>query len=275
MNAIVGEKLAIISPKAQTTRHKALAIYSDEESQMIFLDTPGYHKAKTKLGDFMVSEVMASLEETDIIMLVIDRTSLGEIEKQLMQIMEKSDSKKILVINKTDTFEPDDYLLFYNKMVEEQKFDHVIGITAQQGLGIAELCRLLKNELPEGPEYYPPDQLTDQTERVIVGELIREKALLFLSDEVPHGIAVDIVKMKLRNDGRIYDIDADIICERESHKGIVIGKGGHTLKGIGKSAREDMERLLDCKVNLKLFVKVREDWRNHSSHLANLGYKKS
>lgn len=275
LNAIVGEKLAIISPKAQTTRHKALAIYSDDEVQMIFLDTPGYHKAKTKLGVFMVGEVMASLEEADIIMLVVDRTALGDIEEQLIGIIEKSNSKKILVINKTDTLEPESYLRFYERMSAEGKFDHVIGIAAQQGLGISELHRLLKENLPEGPEYYPPDQLTDQTEREIVGELIREKALLFLSDEVPHGIAVDVVKMKLRSAGNIYDIDADIICERESHKGIVIGRGGHTLKGIGKAAREDMEHLLDCKVNLKLFVKVREDWRNHSGHLSNLGYKRS
>lgn len=274
LNAIVGEKLAIISPKAQTTRHKALAIYSDSEAQMIFLDTPGYHKARTKLGDFMVGEVKNSLEEADIIMLVIDRTAIGDIESQLIQMMERHQAKKILVINKTDTFQSEDYLSFYNRMTEETLFHHVIGIAAQQGLGISELQRLLKEELPEGPEYYPPDQLTDQTEREIVGELIREKALLFLSDEVPHGIAVDIVKMKLRSGGGMYDIDADIICERESHKGIIIGKGGHTLKGIGKAAREDMERLLDCRVNLKLFVKVREDWRNHSGHLSNLGYKR-
>ncbi|MDO4753824.1 MAG: GTPase Era [Bacillota bacterium] len=274
LNAIVGEKLAIISPKAQTTRHKALAIYCDEEAQMIFLDTPGFHRAKTKLGDFMVGEVMSSLEEVDIVMLVVDRAGLGDIEEQLIQVIKRSDAKKILVINKTDTMDPDAYLSFYNQSTASGIFDHVIGIAAQQGLGILELNRLIKNELPEGPHYYPPDQLTDQTERTLVGELIREKALLFLSDEVPHGIAVDIVKMKLRKDQNIYDIDADIICERESHKGIVIGKSGHTLKGIGKAAREDMERLLDCKVNLKLFVKVREDWRNSASHLSGLGYKK-
>lgn len=274
LNALVGEKLAIISPKAQTTRHKALAIFCDAQAQMVFVDTPGFHRARTKLGDFMVSEVMSSLEEVDAILLVVDRPLFGDIEQELLRVTEKSGAKKILVINKVDTMSPEAFASFYAEAEGMRLFDHMIGISASQGKGIADLITALKGLLPEGPEYYPPDQLTDQTERTIVGELIREKALLFLSDEVPHGIAVDVVKMKMRKDRKIYDIDADIICERETHKGIIIGRGGHTLKGIGKAAREDMERLLGCQVNLKLFVKVREDWRNSLSHLSNFGYKK-
>lgn len=273
LNSVVGEKLAIISPKAQTTRHKALAIYNDEDSQMVFVDTPGFHKAKTKLGEFMVGEVHSSLD-VDVIVLVADRPKFGDTEEELMAILQSASCPKILAINKTDTMSPEQFASFYSAAEERKFFDRIVGVSATLGKGISELVSEIRNFLPEGPQYYPSDQLTDQTERTIVGELIREKTLLFLSDEVPHGIAVDIVKMKMRPDKPLYDIDADIICERESHKGIIIGKGGHTLKGIGKAAREDMERLLGTKVNLKLFVKVREDWRNHSGHLSNFGYKK-
>lgn len=274
LNALVGEKLAIISPKAQTTRHRALAIYNDDESQIVFVDTPGFHKAKTKLGEYMVSEVHGSLDEIDVVMLVVDRPRFGDTELELLEIIAGVNAVKILVINKLDIMDAQEYADFFENVESEGMFDSVIGISAARGKGVAQILELLKNNLPEGPQYYPSDQLTDQTERTIVGELIREKALLFLSDEVPHGVAVDIVKMKLRSAGNIYDIDADIICERNSHKGIIIGKGGHTLKGIGKAAREDMERLLGCKVNLQLFVKVRDDWRNNFSQLAGLGYKK-
>lgn len=274
LNRIIGEKFAIISPKAQTTRHKALGIYNDEESQIVFVDTPGFHKARTGLGEFMVAEVHSSLEDVDVILLIADRPQLGDVEKELLQIMQKSRAKKVLVINKTDTMNSESYATFYQEMCASDAFDEVIGISAVNGLGIAELIRTIQRHLPEGPQYYPPDQYTDQTERTLAGELIREKALLFLSDEVPHGIAVEILKMKKRSDKNLYDIEADIICERESHKGIVIGRGGHTLKGIGKAAREDMERLLDCKVNLKMFVKVREDWRNNKNQLFGLGYRR-
>ncbi len=274
LNALVGEKLAIISPKAQTTRHRALAIYNDDQSQIIFVDTPGFHKARTKLGEFMVGEVRGSLEDVDVIMLVIDRPRFGDIETELIEIIKNSEAVKILVVNKLDTIDGEEYLEFFDQAEKAGIFQSIIGISATLGRGVAQTLDLLKNSLQEGPQYYPSDQLTDQTERTIAGELIREKTLLFLSDEVPHGIAVDIVKMKKRADRELYDIDADIICERASHKGIVIGKGGHTLKGIGKAAREDIERLLGAKVNLKLFVKVREDWRNNFSQLSGLGYKK-
>ncbi len=274
LNALVGEKLAIISPKAQTTRHRALAIYNDDQSQIIFVDTPGFHKARTKLGEFMVGEVRGSLEDVDVIMLVIDRPRFGDIETELIEIIKNSGAVKILVVNKLDTIDGEEYLEFFDQAEKAGIFQSIIGISATLGRGVAQTLDLLKNSLQEGPQYYPSDQLTDQTERTIAGELIREKTLLFLSDEVPHGIAVDIVKMKKRADRELYDIDADIICERASHKGIVIGKGGHTLKGIGKAAREDIERLLGAKVNLKLFVKVREDWRNNFSQLSGLGYKK-
>ncbi len=274
LNALVGEKLAIISPKAQTTRHRTLAIYNDDQSQIIFVDTPGFHKARTKLGEFMVGEVRGSLEDVDVIMLVIDRPRFGDIETELIEIIKNSGAVKILVVNKLDTIDGEEYLEFFDQAEKAGIFQSIIGISATLGRGVAQTLDLLKNSLQEGPQYYPSDQLTDQTERTIAGELIREKTLLFLSDEVPHGIAVDIVKMKKRADRELYDIDADIICERASHKGIVIGKGGHTLKGIGKAAREDIERLLGAKVNLKLFVKVREDWRNNFSQLSGLGYKK-
>ncbi len=274
LNAIIGEKLAIISPKAQTTRHKALAIYNDKEAQLVFVDTPGFHKARTKLGDFMVSEVRSSLEDVDLVVMVVDRPFFGDIEENLIEILKNNPAKKVLVINKLDEIAIDRFKEFYDKAAELELFDDVIGICASEGKGVNDLLSILKNMAPEGPQYYPDDQLTDQSERTIVGEIIREKSLIYLSDEIPHGIAVEVVKMKKRKGRELYDIEAEIVCERDSHKGIIIGKSGHTIKGIGKAAREDMERFLGKQVNLKLFVKVRQGWRDDPSQLRNFGYKK-
>ncbi len=274
LNAVVGEKLAIISPKAQTTRHKALAIYNDDESQLVFVDTPGFHKARTKLGDFMVSEVKSSLDDVDLIVMVVDRAFFGDVEKNLLEIVEKNRAPKVLVINKLDQVPMDAFKDFYEQVQTMHIFDDVLGICASEGKGIDDLLSLLKKYAPEGPRYYPEDQLTDQSERTIMGEIIREKALIYLSDEIPHGIAVDVVKMKKRRGKELYDIEAEIVCERDSHKGIIIGKSGHTIKGIGKAAREDMELFLGVKVNLKLFVKVRQGWRDDLAQLRNFGYKK-
>lgn len=280
LNALIGEKLAIVTPKAQTTRQRALAIYNDEDSQIIFVDTPGFHKSRTKLGDFMVSEVHSSLEGVDVIALVADRPELGDIEEALIKTIEKKPAKKILCFNKIDEIPMDRFAEAYKRAEElcgedgSKLFDDIIGICAIEGRGTAEFRELIKKHLPLGPMYYPDDQLTDQSERSIAAEIIREKTLLYLSDEVPHGIAVDVVSMKERDDRRLIDISADIICEKDSHKGIVIGRGGRTLKGIGAAARKDMERFFGKKINLKIFVKVRRDWRNNDNQLSGLGYKK-
>lgn len=273
LNMLIGEKLSIISHKPQTTRQRITGFYTDDDCQMIFVDTPGYHKAKNKLGDFMVSEVHNSLSSVDVIVLVVDAPRLGDIEQQLLDVMKASSAKKILVINKVDTMKPEDFSSFYDQMQSLEFLDGITGISALYGKGQSEIVQLLKQQLPEGPMYYPEDQYTDQTERSIVAEIIREKALLYLEDEVPHGIAVDVIKMRERTDKAICDIEADIVCERDSHKGIIIGKAGRKLKGIGKASREDIERMLQMQVNLKLFVKVREDWRDRDMYLKNFGYK--
>ncbi|MDN5352906.1 MAG: GTPase [Clostridiales bacterium] len=274
LNRIVGEKIAIMSDKPQTTRHKITAIYNDDVSQIVFVDTPGIHKPKNKLGDFMVTGAVNAMRDVDLVLLMTDHsTQIGPGDRFLLDLIEQAGVHAMLVINKIDRMSPEDFKTVYDVYDTMPFIEDIIGISATEGKGIDELIRRIQARLPEGPAFYPKDQLTDQTERTIVAEIIREKALQYLDDEIPHGVAVEIRSMKMRSDKELYDIEAEIICEKKSHKGIIIGKNGRKLKGIGKSARQDIERLLETQVNLQIWVKIREGWRDDSSMLKQLGYK--
>ncbi len=274
LNQIIGEKIAIMSDKPQTTRHKITAMYNDDESQIIFVDTPGIHKPKNKLGDFMVESALGAIKDVDVVVLMVDHSSkIGPGDQFLLDLIKDAKVDVILAINKVDLISPDTFKTIYDTYSTFPFIKDIVGLSASQGKGTHDLIKMLKNNLPEGPAYYPEDTMTDQTERTIVSEIIREKVLRYLQDEVPHGVAVEIQKMRKREDKDLYDIEANIICEKKSHKGIIIGKEGRKLKGIGKSARQDMETFLESKVNLQLWVKVREGWRDNSGLLKNLGYK--
>lgn len=274
MNRIVGEKVAIISDKPQTTRNRIQAIYTEEDFQAIFLDTPGIHKPKNKLGDYMVNISKETLNDVDLILwLVDDSLEIGPGDKFILEELREVETSKILVINKIDNIKAEEVKKILDNYKDEEKiFNAIIPISATEGSGITMLMENIKKILPEGPKYFPEDTLTDQPERVIVSEIIREKALKYLDEEVPHGIAVGIESMKKRKGTAIIDIDSVVYVERESHKGIVIGKGGRKLKGIGKSAREDLERFLGTKVNLKIWVKVEKNWRDKENLIKQFGY---
>jgi GTP-binding protein Era len=274
LNRLIGEKIAIMSDKPQTTRHKITAMYNDDTTQIVFVDTPGIHKPKSKLGDYMVSSAMNAVKDVDVVILMMDNSlKIGPGDQFLLDFIKESKVDVILAINKIDLLNPDEFKSIYD-MYEQMDFvKEVVGLSATMGHGVDALLDLIKKNLPEGPPYYPVDYLTDQTERSIVSEIIREKMLMYLEDEIPHGVAVEVQSMKLRPDGNMYDIEANIICEKKSHKGIIIGKEGRKLKGIGKSARQDMEQFLQKKVNLQLWVKIREGWRDNSNLLNSLGYK--
>ena len=257
LNRILGEKLTIISDKPQTTRNKIQLIYTDENMQAIFLDTPGIQTPKNKLGDYMLKVSMSTLNEVDVITYIVDTTEeIGKLDSEIIEKLKLVNTKIILLINKIDKISS----------------DKVIQISALNGDNVEGFLTSLKNNLPEGPMYYDKDSVTDQPIRQIVQELIREKALINLSDELPHGIAITIEKFKERQDKNLIDIDATIIVEKKSHKGMVIGKKGSMIKKIGTDARIDIEQLLDAKVNLKLWVKIDEEWRNKDSRLRYLGY---
>lgn len=275
LNAIIGEKLAIMSPKPQTTRHKIKGVYNDDECQIVFVDTPGIHKPKSKLGDYMVDSALSTISEVDVVVLMLDHSmNIGPGDEFLIDLIRNARAKTILVINKVDQLTPEQFRELYERFLALDFVEHVTGVSAIQGKGVADLIERIKRLLPEGPVYYDPDHFTDQTERDLVAELIREKALQYLDDEIPHGIAIEILKFKERVDKEIIDIEANIIAEKQSHKGIIIGKEGRKLKGIGKSAREEIELLLAKKVNLQLWVKVREGWRDNPTLMGSYGYKK-
>lgn len=274
MNQLIGQKIAITSEKPQTTRNRIQTVYTDERGQIIFLDTPGIHKAKNKLGEYMVHVAERTLKEVDLILWLVEPTTfIGAGERHIAEQLNQVDTPVILVINKIDTIKKEEILTCIDTYKEQCKFAEIIPVSALKGENKEELLRLLFSYLPEGPQYYEEDTITDQPERQITAELIREKALRLLSDEIPHGIAVAIDQMKERPGGRLMDIDATIICERDSHKGIVIGKQGAMLKRIGTAARIEIENLLDMKVNLKLWVKVKKDWRDSDFLLKNYGYR--
>ncbi|MEW9122898.1 MAG: GTPase Era [Thermotaleaceae bacterium] len=274
MNRIIGEKIAIMSDKPQTTRNKIQSVYTQEDFQIIFLDTPGIHKPKNKLGEYMVKAAHQTLKEVDVILFLIDDTAnMGAGDQFIIESLKTVETPIILVINKIDLIPPDIYEKLYHAYDELGIFAEIMGISALEDINIKKLVDKIVSKLPEGPQYFPGDMITDQPERVIVSEIIREKLLHYLHDEVPHGVAVEIESMKKREDKDMVDIQATILCERKSHKGIIIGKNGRKLKGIGKSAREDIERLLGTKIFLELWVKIKEDWRDHEGTLNHLGYK--
>ena len=270
LNALIGQKIAIISPKPQTTRGKILGIMSEDDMQVIFLDTPGFHKPKNKLGETMIKAVNETIGEADFLLVVVEPTV--DVRNAEAEIIEKSKNiPAVLVINKCDTVKKEDVLPVIEKYSKMREFKSIIPISAKTGDGIGALKEEIKKYLPEGPMYYPEDMVTDQPEKQIVAEIIREKTLLTLDKEVPHGIAVEIVKMKEEPD--LVSISANIFCEKDSHKGIIIGSGGKTLKRIGSYARKDCEKLLDKKVFLELWVKVKKDWRNSNFLMKEFGLK--
>lgn len=273
MNQIIGQKIAITSKKPQTTRNRIQTVYSCEEGQIVFLDTPGIHKAKNKLGEYMVKAAKNTLQEVDVILWLVEMsTFIGAGERQIAEDLKQINTPVILVINKTDTGNPQEVLVAIDAYRKLYDFDEIVPVSALKGDNKEELIRTIFHYLPYGPQFYDEDTITDQPERQIVAELIREKSLHALDEEIPHGIAVSIDRMKFRNNGSIYDIDATIVCERESHKRIIIGKGGAMLKKIGTNARFEIERLLDAKVNLHIWVKVKKDWRDSDFLLKNYGY---
>ncbi|MDK2868374.1 MAG: GTPase [Clostridiales bacterium] len=274
LNSIIGEKIAIMSDKPQTTRHKITAMYNDADSQIIFVDTPGIHKPKNKLGDFMVNSAISAMKDVDVVILMVDESlKIGPGDQYLIDLVKTSKTKVILAINKTDLITPEAFKTIYDTYRAFDFVIDVVGLSAINQKGVEALIASIKESLPVGPPYYPTDTMTDQTERTIVSEIIREKLLRYLDEEVPHGVAVEIQSFKQRPNKEIIDIEANIICEKNSHKGIIIGKNGRKLKGIGKSAREEIELFLRMKVNLQLWVKVREGWRDHAGLLKNYGYK--
>lgn len=273
MNNVIGEKIAIMSDKPQTTRNTIQAVYTNEDCQIVFLDTPGIHKPKTKLGEFMVSQATDAFKNVDVVLFVVDESKkIGPGDRKIMEDLRNIKTPVVLVINKMDLIEEADLFDLMKLYNEEGIFKEIVPVSALKGRNVKELLKVIEGYLEEGPKYFPDYMITDQPERVLVSELIREKVLHFVHDEVPHGVAVEIERMKFREDKNIIDISAVICCERSSHKGIIIGKNGRKLKGIGKSAREDMELLLGAKVNLQLWVKVKENWRNSQNYISDFGY---
>ena len=276
MNRLIGQKIAITSNKPQTTRNRIQTVYTCDEGQIIFLDTPGIHKAKNKLGEYMVSVAERTLKEVDVILWLVEpSTFIGAGEQHIAEQLRSVKTPVFLVINKIDTVEKAEILKFIAAYKDIVDFAEIIPVSALKGENTDDLLQAMMKYLPTGPQYYDEDTITDQPERQIVAEMIREKALRNLSDEIPHGIAVAIDRMHERPNGSIIDIDATIVCERNSHKGIIIGKQGAMLEKIGSQARADMEALLDCKVNLKLWVKVKKDWRDSDFLIKNFGYRKT
>lgn len=275
MNKIIGQKIAITSNKPQTTRNRIQTVYTSDEGQIIFLDTPGIHKAKNKLGEYMVNVAERTLKEVDVILWLVEPSNfIGAGERHIVEQLKNVKTPVFLVINKTDTVRKDDLLQYIDTYRKIYDFAEIIPASALKGDNTDTIIELIYKYLPYGPAYYDEDTVTDQPMRQIAAELIREKALKCLDDEIPHGIAVAIDRMNFRRDGSIVDIDATIVCERESHKGIIIGKGGAMLKKIGSAARYEIEQLVETKVNLKLWVKVKKEWRDSDFLLKNFGYDK-
>ena len=272
MNYLIGQKIAITSNKPQTTRNRIQTVLTTEEGQIVFVDTPGIHKAKNKLGEYMVNVAERTLNEVDVVLWLVEpSTFIGAGEKHIIEQLKKVKTPVILVINKVDMVKKEEVFSFIDVYRKEYDFAAIVPVSARSGENTDELVKVLMKYLPYGPQFYDEDTVTDQPERQIVAELIREKALHCLNDEIPHGIAVAIDRMKYRKN--IVDIDATIICERDSHKGIIIGKQGTMLKKIGSTARFEIERMLDCKANLQLWVKVKKDWRDSDFLIKNFGYK--
>ena len=271
MNALVGEKVAIVSNRPQTTRNRIMGVMTRDDWQMVFLDTPGIHTPRTKLGNYMMQSVREAMDGMDGMMVLVDATAIGEHDRSIVKDMAAKKVPKVLLLNKIDLLQPEKLLALIASFAD-CGYDAIIPISAKTGDGLELLTKTIAEKLPEGPKYFPDDMMTDQPERLIVAEMIREKALLHLRDEGPHGIGVEIMGMNKESDD-FMEIHATIYCERDAHKGIIIGKRGAMLQQIGTEARHDIENLLDLHVNLKLWVKVRPDWRNRMDDLRNLGYE--
>lgn len=271
MNKIIGQKIAITSNKPQTTRNRIQTVYTGEEGQIVFLDTPGIHKAKNKLGDYMVGVARRSIDDVDVVLFLVEPTTyIGAGEKSIIEDLKKTDIPVLLVINKVDTIKKEEILEVIDTYRKELDFAEIIPVSALKGNNVETLLSCIFKFLPYGPAFYDEETITDQPEKQIVAELIREKALRSLSDEIPHGVAVAIDSMKFEK--KLCRIDATIICERDSHKGIIIGKGGTMLKKIGSLARPEIEEMLGTKVFLQLWVKVKKDWRDSDFLLKNFGF---
>ena len=275
MNRLIGQKIAITSNKPQTTRNRIQTVYTDERGQIVFLDTPGIHKAKNKLGEYMVNVAEHTLKEVDVVLWLVEPTTyIGAGEQHIAAQLKTVKTPVILVINKVDTIKKEEVLKFIDAYHNVCDFAEIVPVSALKGQNTDTILDVIFKYLPYGPQFYDEDTITDQPQRQIVAELIREKALRSLDEEIPHGIAVTIEKMRERPGGKVVDIEANIICERESHKGIIIGKSGAMLKKIGSAARVEIEKMMEMKVNLQIWVKVRKDWRDSDLYIKNFGYDK-
>ncbi len=275
MNRLIGQKIAITSNKPQTTRNRIQTVYTDERGQIVFLDTPGIHKAKNKLGEYMVNVAERTLKEVDVVLWLVEPTTfIGAGEQHIAAQLKMVKTPIVLVINKVDTVKKEEVLKFIDAYKDICNFADIVPVSALKGQNTDTVLEVIFKYLPYGPAFYDEDTVTDQPQRQIVAEMIREKALRSLDEEIPHGIAVTIEKMKERPGGKVVDIEATIICERDSHKGIIIGKGGAMLKKIGSAARFEIEKMLEMKVNLQIWVKVRKDWRDSDLFMKNFGYDK-
>ena len=274
LNQIMGEKLSIVSNKPQTTRNNIQTILSGKDYQIVFVDTPGIHKPKHKLGEYMVNSAKDSIKEVDLVLFLINPCEeIGRGDQFILEALRAQKAPVFLVVNKVDENSHDKVAKTLDMYSKEYDFAEIVPISALKGKNVDTLVNLMVEKMPEGPQYYPEDMITDVQERFIVAEIVREKALKNLRDEVPHGIAVDVIQMK-QNDRGTYHIEVDLICEKDSHKGIIIGKNGTSLKKIGETARYEIERFLHAKINLKIWVKVRKEWRDNNTLLRELGYKK-
>lgn len=274
MEKILGEKISIISNKPQTTRDEIKIIHNDEDSQIIFLDTPGMQSPRNKLQEHLLEVSEESLKDSDIITFIVDSSlKIGRLDRMILDLLEKIDTRKILLINKCDLLSDEEISMIKSMYIDLNIFDNIIPISALNDENIDRYIDLVKEMLPEGPLYYPNDMITDKNERFIVSEIIREKALQNLSNEIPHGIFIRIDDFKKRNDKNLYDIYASIIVERPSHKEIVIGKNGRKIKDIGTKARKEIQTFMNAKINLKLWVKVEKDWRKKQKLVKRFGYK--
>lgn len=270
MNAMVGQKVAIVSNRPQTTRNRIMGVCTAEEHQIVFLDTPGLHTPRNRLGEYMMQAAKDAMQGIDALAVMVDATHVSAQDRAIVEDMAGRKGPKLLVLNKIDLVKKEN-LLAVIASFSELGYDEIVPVSAMSGDGVERLKQVLFGMMPEGPRYFPDDMVTDQPERVICAELIREKALLHLKEEVPHGIGVEMMAMNRMSD-TLMEIHATIYCERAAHKGIIIGKQGSMLKVIGQEARQDIEALLDVHVNLKLWVKVRENWRNRRDDLRTLGY---
>lgn len=274
LNRVIGEKISIISDKPQTTRNKIQLVYTEDNAQIIFLDTPGIQRPKNKLGEYMLKISKSTLEEVDVVTFMVDDSmEIGAMDSMIIEDIKNIKTPIVLLINKIDQLNQEEIFQLIEKYNNMNLFEEIIPISATEGTNVDRYIEVLKKMIPEGPQYFPEDMITDQPERFIISEMIREKALINLQEEIPHGIYVAVEEVKQRENKKIIDVIANIYCEKESHKGIVIGKGGLMLKEIGQTARVDIESLLGSKINLQLWVKVEKNWRERENKVKYFGYK--